>query len=108
MAIDQEVSRRWRSRLRHMPNMDWDLIGLRAGPDDDEYEHYVGKVAELLREGVSEDRISQLGANREHGPRVEEVHCRHLSAWVHKLLHLCATAVDCWSSTSRSAIIGAS
>lgn len=40
-----------------MLNEQWDPIGLRAGPDDDEYEAYVGKVAAMLRDGASDDAL---------------------------------------------------
>jgi len=53
MAIDKEASRRWRRRLREVLNEEWDPIGLRAGPDDDEYEAYAGKIAAMVREGAS-------------------------------------------------------
>ena len=57
MTIDKEASRRWRQRLRELLNTEWDPIGVGAGPDDDEYDAYVGQVAAMLREGADDDAL---------------------------------------------------
>jgi len=57
MAIDKEASRRWRRQLRKILNEEWDPIKLCVGPDDDEYDDYVGKLAAMLRDGASDDAL---------------------------------------------------
>ena len=32
-------------------------LGLRAGPDDDEYDGYVGKIATMIREGATDEEL---------------------------------------------------
>ena len=49
MAIDKEASRRWRSRIRDVLNVDWDPIG---GCSEDEYDYYVGIIATMLSHHV--------------------------------------------------------
>ncbi len=54
MAIDKEVSRRWRRRIRDVLNTTWDPIG---GCPEDEYDTYVGKVAAMIREGTTDAEL---------------------------------------------------
>jgi hypothetical protein len=58
--IHKEASRQWRRRIRDILNTEWDPIGLQGYPVD-EYEHYAGGVAAMIREGASDvDILSYL------------------------------------------------
>ena len=51
MSIDKQASRRWGARLREVFMAEWDPIGVKGVPDaQDEYDHYVGKVAAMIRD----------------------------------------------------------
>lgn len=56
MAIDKEAGRRWRRRIREVPNSEWNPIGVEGLPVD-EYDRYVGRVAAMLRDGASDDEL---------------------------------------------------
>ena len=58
VAIDKEAGRRWRRRIREVLNSKWNPIGVEGLPED-EYDTYVGKVAAMLRDGASDDELSE-------------------------------------------------
>jgi hypothetical protein len=51
---DKHASRAWRSRLRDVLNRDWDPIG---GCPEDEYDGYMGKIAAMLRDNASDEKM---------------------------------------------------
>jgi len=54
MTIDKTASREWRSRIREVLNRDWDPIG---DCPPDEYDSYMGKLAVMIRENVSDAEL---------------------------------------------------
>ena len=54
--IDKEGSRIWRRKIRDILNRDWDPIG---DCPEDEYESYVGDIAAMLRDNVSDEKLMQ-------------------------------------------------
>ena len=53
--------RRGAGRLRHIMMRYWDPIGVAGAPGArDEYDSYIGLVADLLREGRSVDQVADL------------------------------------------------
>ena len=51
MPIDKYASRVWRGRIREILNRDWDPIG---GCPEDEYDSYMGRIASMIRTGLSD------------------------------------------------------
>jgi hypothetical protein len=55
------LKRRGAGRLRHVLMAEWDPIGVRGVPQArDEYDSYLGLVADRLRTGVPAERIADL------------------------------------------------
>ena len=53
--------RRGAGRLRHVLMRDWDPIGVAGAPSArDEYDSYIGPVAERLREGRAIDEVADF------------------------------------------------
>lgn len=97
MALDLDDWQKWwkhfgRVELRHLLLLYWDPVGVYGAPEaKDEYDHYAGQVAQMLREGCTTEEIATflervethnmgLPPKARTGPQLEQV-AERLAAW---------------------------